>query len=228
MKKIFLPFSLLLMLLSACIGDDIIFDTVAETLRITNPLDTLAVGDSYTLELLFTNNVGIEEVRTVSWSSTDPSVLLVDETGTLTGIAKGEATVIATLELADNTPLTVSRLIVVDQETVANNTGVRKGTIKTTSSYLLKGGFEISKEGTDLQIIIDDDYEASTALPGLYVYLTNNPSSTTGALEIGEVTVFKGTHIYTIGGDIALNQYDYLLYYCKPFNVKVGDGEIGD
>ena len=47
-------------------------------------------------------------------------------------------------------------------------------------------------------------------------------------MEIGEVKVFKGAHRYTIGGDIALNQYKYLLYYCKPFNVKVGDGEFGD
>jgi len=146
MKKIFFPFSFILILLSGCIGDDIIFDTVPETLRITNPLDTLAVGDSYTLELLFTNNVGIEETRAVTWSSTDPDVLLVDDNGMLTGISKGQATVIATVELADNSPLNVSRLIVVDQETVANNTGIRIGTIKTTSSYLLKGGFQISKE----------------------------------------------------------------------------------
>jgi len=62
----------------------------------------------------------------------------------------------------------------------------------------------------------------------LYVYLTNNPSTTAGALEIGKVTVFEGTHIYTIEGDIPLNQYNYLLYFCKPFNVKVGDGEIGE
>ena len=47
-------------------------------------------------------------------------------------------------------------------------------------------------------------------------------------LEIGAVEVFKGAHSYILEGDIPLNQYDYLLYYCKPFNVKVGDGPIGD
>ena len=39
------------------------------------------------------------------------------------------------------------------------------------------------------------------------------------------VNIFDGAHEYTFtGADIF--EYDYLLYYCKPFNVKVGDGEI--
>lgn len=220
--------SLMGLLLGGCIGDDIIYDTVPETLRIINPLDTLAVGDTYTLNLFFTNNVGLEEQRNATWVSSDQAVLLVDNSGTISGVSKGEATVTATVELPDNSPLSVSQRIVVDQETVVDpNTGTsRKGVIKTTSNYLLKGSFEVSKDGTNLVVEIGDDYEATTALPGLYIYLSNNPNSTQGALEIGAVEVFKGAHQYVLDGNIALNQYDYLLYYCKPFNIKVGEGPI--
>lgn len=230
MKKINFPLFLMVLLYGGCIGDDIIFDTVPETLRIINPLDTLAVGDSYTFDLLFTNNVGVEETRPAVWSSSDPGILAVTETGEATGISKGQATVTATVELADLSPLRVSQTIIVDEETVPQdpNDNIRQGTIRTTSSYLLRGSFEVKKENTDLVINIFDDYEASTALPGLYIYLSNNPNTVQGAMEIGAVEVFKGAHTYRVEGDVALNQYNYLLYYCKPFNVKVGDGEIGE
>ncbi|MEM9549152.1 MAG: hypothetical protein AAGA77_24405, partial [Bacteroidota bacterium] len=62
-------------------------------------------------------------------------------------------------------------------------------------------------------------------LPGLYVYLTNNRNTTANALEIGAVEVFNGAHTYTVE-DVGINDYKFLLYFCKPFNVKVGDGEI--
>lgn len=219
-----------MVLFGGCIGDDIIFDTVPETLRIINPLDTLAVGDTYAFELLFTNNVGIEESRVATWGSSDPAILEVDAQGQATGVSKGQATLTARVELADQSPLSVSKMIVVDEETVEQdpNSTTRQGIIRTTSNYVLKGTFELKKDGENLILEVFEDYEATSALPGLYVYLSNNPNTTQGALEIGAVDVFRGAHSYTISGDVPLNQYDYLLYYCKPFNVKVGDGEIGE
>ena len=40
------------------------------------------------------------------------------------------------------------------------------------------------------------------------------------------VQVFDGAHEYALPAGIGLLDYDYLLYYCKPFGVKVGDGAI--
>ncbi len=102
---------------------------------------------------------------------------------------------------------------------------IRSGVIQTTSSYVMEGDFEIRIEAGQLLIDIADNYWASFALPGLYVYLTNNPNTTANALEIGAVEVFNGVHQYLVN-DVGLNDYNYLLYFCKPFNVKVGDGEI--
>lgn len=228
MKKKYILFLAFGLFLGGCIGDDIIFDTVPEDLRFIAPIDTLAVGDNYTFQVLFTNNIGMEETRSVNWSSSDQAIVAIDNTGQASGISKGSATITATVTLDDGSPLSSTRLLVVDAETTGGGGGndQRQGTIKTTSSYVLQGDFVVTKEGTDLIISILDNYEASTALPGLYVYLSNNPSTTQGALEIGEVEVFQGAHSYRITGDLALNQYEYLLYFCKPFNVKVGDGKM--
>ena len=103
----------------------------------------------------------------------------------------------------------------------------KEGTFVTTSSYRLEGSFTLSANGEDVILEVGDDSVASTSLPDLYVYLTNNPNSVNGALEVGPVEIFEGEHSYTIS-DVGLNDFSHLLYWCKPFTIKVGEGEIKD
>ena len=220
-------FGLLLSLLSSCIGDDIIADEVPERLRINNRIDSLKLGDSYQFEVMFFNNIGQQEERQVSWNTSDANIISVDQNGLATANEKGTATITATVNLPDKAPVEDSFDVVVsDVTTEVEENGNRSGTIKTTSSYVLTGDFEFFEEGTALTLSFADNYAASSALPGLYVYLTNNPNTITGAYEIGEVTKFSGAHSYEIPADVGLDTYNYVLYYCKPFRVKVGDGEI--
>lgn len=213
-------------ILNACIGDDVVFDTIPENLRITNSAETLAVGDAYQFESRFTNNIGETEERDINWRSTNLSVLSISLAGLAMGVSQGEAMVIAEIILNDGRSVSDSALVVVsDTTTVSNNSDQRNGKIKTTSSYLLTGNFSLKEIGDKLILSFESDYEASSSLPGLYLYLTNNPATNNNAFEVSKVDVFKGEHSYEISG-VELNQYDYLLYYCKPFSVKVGDGEI--
>ena len=101
----------------------------------------------------------------------------------------------------------------------------KSGTIATTSTYALSGDFTLSEEGNNIILEFADNYNASTALPGLYVYLSNNQNTIANAIEIDRVQVFSGAHAYTIP-NVGINDYKYVLYFCKPFNIKVGDGEI--
>jgi hypothetical protein len=98
--------------------------------------------------------------------------------------------------------------------------------LQTTSSYELKGDFVLKEEGGVLKLSFASNYQASTALPGLFIYLTNNPSTSSGAFEIGAVTEFEGAHSYDLPNSIDLMDYEYVLYFCKPFNAKVGDGQF--
>ena len=222
MKRITLFFIPWLVFLSGCIGDDIIFDTVEESLRIIDKVDTLAVGGTYLFSALYTNNIGMEEAANIQWISADPEILEIFDNGEAVGRQKGSTIVTARVgDIRDEVE------VVVDQETVVSTGNIRSGEIRTTSSYILEGSFELSAAGPNLLLSVADDYRASSSLPGLYLYLTNNPNTTNGAYEIGEVKVFEGAHSYEIDGtEVRLDQYSHLLYFCKPFRVKVGDAEI--
>lgn len=213
-------------LLSSCIGDDIILDTVDELLRITQQASSIAVGESFQFEARFTNNIGETEEGRVIWSSSDETILNIDANGLATGLQQGSASVIAEVPLANGDVLREEMPIEVSSvTTVVEMPSIRTGEIITTTFYTLEGDFTLEEQGDSLLLNIADNYRASSDLPGLYVYLTNNPNSINGAFEIGEVSVFEGAHSYQLSG-VELNDFDYILYFCKPFRVKVGDGEI--
>lgn len=210
--------------LASCVGDDIIDDEVDPDLRITNPLESLKNGDSYDLNSLYFDNVGIEDKTEPVWTSSDNQIATVNDTGLITGVSKGNIEIIACIGTGNNKVSDTVQFEVGDTTIIASPT-LKFGTIQTTSQYKLQGSFTIVHEGNGIKLSIGADYDASTALPGLYVYLSNNPQSTAGAHEIGAVQTFKGAHDYIIPS-VSINSFKYVLYFCKPFNVKVGDGLI--
>lgn len=134
-----------------------------------------------------------------------------------------------TTKVSDTSPSTTDTdsTPTLDDDVVVTAPQSYQGTIQTTSSYKLTGSYEYGlNDAGQLVLDIARDYEASTALPSLYVYLSNNPNSTSGSYEIAEVIVFNGAHSYTLPSSIDISDYKYILYWCKPFNVKVGDSTI--
>jgi len=214
------------LLFSACIGDDIIMDRVDETLRITSQASSIAAGETFQFEARFTNNIGVTEEGRVAWQSSNEDVLTINQNGLATAIAGGSTTITAEATLEDGSVLTQEMQVEVSMVTVeVEAPASRSGVIRTTTFYDLEGDFTITEDDNTLTIEIAENYLASSGLPGLYIYLTNNPNSISDALEIGAVEVFQGAHSYEIQG-VSLTDYDYVLYFCKPFRVKVGDGKI--
>lgn len=208
-----------------CTGTDVVDDMVPEKIEITNPIMSLKIGDSYELMYRYLNTVGMEEAAEVSWSSSNEDVIQVGQDGAVTALKAGQSEI--TIMLLESNTVMDKLLVEAAEETVVISTGMKRGTISTTSSYELTGDFEMINTETGVKISIADNYVADDGLPGLYVYLTNNPSTVSGALEIGAVSVFSGSHTYEVEAtDLTVETYAYLLYFCKPFNVKVGDGEI--
>ncbi len=208
----------------ACIGTDTVDDFVEPELRVSSPPDTIGFGESFQFEANFLNNVGQPEDADVQWSSANTDVVTIDSDGLATGVSAGSTSITAEVD-ADGIIVTDEVAVTVGEETVVVVVDeTRSGEIRTTSSYRLTGDFEVSEISGGVRIDIADNYRASTALPGLYVYLTNNPNTTNGAFEIGAVQTFNGAHFYEVQG-VTIDQFDHLLYFCKPFNVKVGDGE---
>ena len=228
MKKVSLTLVFVLLVFS-CVKTDLINDRVDPKLFISNPLISLKDGDSHQFEVNYFNYVGKEiENPNVSWSSNNEAVLAITEDGLATGVSNGMSTVTASLTTEEEA-LTISNTNVVTvsfDETI--ETSVKfEGTIITTSSYQLEGSYVLEVLDNDvLRLSLGDDYKASTSLPGLYIYLGNNPNSIANAYEIGAVTVFQGAHFYDLPQSIGLYDYNYILYWCKPFGVKVGEGKI--
>lgn len=229
MKNLNLPLLIFLfaaVLLNGCIKNDFIDDRVDPVLRFISSLDTIQIDTEFQLEAMYLNNVGQEETPTLSWNSLNPEILSVNETGLVRAISAGTATITVSFETDEGITISDQMNITVGASTVIT-IEEKGGTIRTTSSYTLEGAFTIKEIDGTLVIEVAEDYRASANLPGLFIYLTNNPSTTADALEIGPVQVFNGAHTYEIP-EVGISDYRYLLYFCKPFNIKVGDGEIND
>lgn len=211
--------------LTSCIGDDIINDRVDPVVRITNPIDTIEINTSYQFQASYFNNVGQMESTNLSWASSDESTISIDGNGNATANQIGNSMISVEAMTSDGDIVREEQLLTVGNSTVVTS-NERSGTLQTTSSYALGGDFVLKEDGGSLVLSFAENYNASTALPGLYIYLTNNPNTTSGALELGKVTTFSGVHSYDIPNTVALMDYEYVLYFCKPFNVKVGDGQF--
>ena len=99
--------SFLAILLSSCIGDDIIDDMIDPVLRVNNQIDSLAVGSEFQFDIVFFNNVGVQEDTDVEWTSSDPSVIAVSRTGLAVALSPGEVEISVTAQTPDD-DITVS------------------------------------------------------------------------------------------------------------------------
>lgn len=207
-----------------CIGDDFVLDEVDPVLRITTSVDTMQINTMLQFEQMYLNNVGAEENVMTTWSSTDPSVISISTDGLAEALMEGSS-VIKVSYPSNGDVLSDELLVNVGQNATSMGNDSVEGMIQTTSSYVLKGDFTLEEMDGGLRLSLADNYQASTALPGLYIYLSNNKNSIANAMEIGAVEVFSGAHQYDIS-NAGINDYSYILYFCKPFNVKVGDGTI--
>jgi len=168
----------------------------------------------------------VDDGTEVIWSSSDQSIIFITSDGLATAISPGEVEISATALTPDEELVVSFNVVAGDVTTEAEVAQTRSGVIETTTFYDLEGDFVISvNDAGNLLLEIADNYQASASLPGLFVYLSNNPNSIAGAFEISEVEVFRGAHSFEIEG-VDINEYNFLLYFCKPFNVKVGDGDI--
>jgi len=208
---------------SACIKDDFVDDFTEAELRITTVLDTLAFDTEFQFEATFLNNVGEEEAAMIEWMSDNEQVISINQEGLAMALSEGSATITARYiidaeEYIDSVEVAVGASTVVTVQSIESS-------IATTSSYVLEGDFSFTETADGVSIAFKENYEASQALPGLFVYLSNNRNSVASALEIGAVEVFSGSHTYDVS-NVDFSDYKYLVYFCKPFNVKVGDGEF--
>lgn len=208
--------------LNGCIKDDIIQDRIDPDIRITNPLDTIGIGTTYLFETEHLNNAGQAEIVNLMWSSADTSIISIDNTGLAKGKAFGETMITVQTLTSPSVQTTIS--VAVGNTTAVTAVTDRMATINTTSIYTLGGDALLQNNNGTITLTLAANYFADNGLPGLYVYLSNSTNTNAGALEIGPVSVFNGSHSYTLPSGTDINAYQHVLYFCKPFGQRVGHG----
>ena len=122
----------------SCLETDYIDDRVDPKINISNPLLTLKIEDSYPFQADYFNYIGEKiENPSVSWSSSDPSILEISESGLATAISFGSATITASLVTTEEElTITSKDLVTVSTATLTESIEF-VGTVVSTSSYQL-------------------------------------------------------------------------------------------
>lgn len=205
--------------------DEVIVSGVQETLSINNPILELDLNGTKTHQYTttYTDQNGQVGSPQVNWTSSDSNIASVSSSGFVTALQEGEVTITASVT-GNNGNITSE-----DEITVINTSSVIVKTGTLSGSYSLRGTFSIREvdNSNNLELVLNDDYNLSDQVPGPYLYLSNNTNTINGALEIGRVTTFSGGHKYIIP-NTGINEFRYVLYWCKPFSVRIGHGEIED
>ena len=184
--------------------------------EVTGAKSMLDLSESVNLTARALNAEG-QEVSNVdiTWESTDSSIASVSSNGIVTGENTGSADIIASADqVTGSYPVTVGQ------------TSERMGQFESLNGYQTSGSVKLTL-GTDeaVDINLGDDFSADNG-PGLYVYLSNNRSSISGGVEIGELRSNKGADTYNVPADVTLDEYDFVLIYCRPFGVGFGSAEL--
>lgn len=207
-------------LLLGCIGTDVVdIELVDEKLTISTRLSSLAVGDTYQFMAGYFNNLGEEEMATISWTSSDENIISISDDGFAEAHMAGEVTISAMY-------MGVEDVIEVRASDETSEVNTRSGSFMGTNRYTVGGDFNMIEEGGELILTFEENFQASAG-PGLFIYLSNSATTTTGALEVGSIKTNRGKQVYEISLDQAgLFTYDYVLVWCKPFGVLFGLGEF--
>ncbi len=208
------------MVLTSCIGTDILDDAVDPEVVILNPVTSIEIGTTYAFMAEYRNMVGMPEDVPLTWESDDPGVISIDNDGNATALTEGETRIRVS---TDN----VETFLLVEAGAMTSGPLTeRVAQLQTSSSYPLSGTARLLKTSDGLILRFDEDFQTTSALPGLYVYLSNNTSTTNNAYEVAKVSAFRGAQEYIISDLEDLSSYKYVLFFCKPFVVPVGDGEL--
>ena len=82
---------LLLFAMIACVGEDIDYDFQPSVLKITNPIESIRVNETYQFTTRFTDNIGGILTADVNWRSRDQSIFSVDDNGLVSAKTIGGA-----------------------------------------------------------------------------------------------------------------------------------------
>ena len=136
MKKEFFILTLPLIILQACIKDDIIDDFIADKLIINTPMDSIKIGTSVQYHATYFNNIGKIDSIQLDWKSSDTSVININNLGKVTAKNKGTVTITVSGLSSKNILLTDSDIVSVGDITTAQKLDKSGSLLQTRVGFI--------------------------------------------------------------------------------------------
>ena len=149
----------------------------------------------------------------VSWATSVDSIAIINDQGLLSALTTGEVEVTATVDG------------IVSNLALLNVLGTsRMGNFQETpnTSYRLEGSVVLEQtEAGGLQLRFLDTFSVSNG-PDLHVYLSSESRVNGRSVDLGELQTVSGAQTYAVPNSIEMDDFDFVLIHCLPFNVTFG------
>lgn len=189
--------------------------------EITGAPATLNVGVSLPLQAMaFNMNDQALLGQSFSWASSNTAVVSVDANGVITGQGAGTATITATAAGIQSLPVAIQVL-------PAGGLS-RSGQFSGNSGYTVSGTATLQQTGNELSLILGSNFSSGNG-PMLGVYLAKNASgglNSQNSLKLDNLKSNSGMQTYPVPAGVGLQDYDYVVIYCIPFNVRFGTAKL--
>ena len=156
-----------------------------------------------------------------AWNSTDMSIVEVDQDGLVVARSSGVAMITAEVEGVRSKPVVVR----VESADMQMRTGMFQK--KPGTSYDVQGtGILTVESGGESLLSFKDDFLCSDG-PRLHVYLAERDRVEASSLDLGQLKANEGAQSYTIPEGAGLEDFNYVIIHCVPFNVTFGFAMLG-
>jgi len=195
---------------------NVVSDTNAvASVEISASVTNIEVGGSLQFDAIVKNSNGTPiSGNSVSWQSSDVSVLSVNSTGLAAANEVGSSVVTASVNQVQSNEISV----LVNQAMTTS----RMGTFQGRNNYRVSGTVVLSAQN-NTQLQLDFSNFSSQNGPGLYVYLSN---SLNGGIELEALNQRSGSFSILLPANITIDDYDFVLIWCKPFGVPFGSAQL--
>jgi hypothetical protein len=151
----------------------------------------------------------------ITWQSSNTSVATIDQAGNLVAVSTGNTQIVAKAAALQSVPLVIE---------VAEDIQSRTGNFSGSGGYSVAGTATLKKNGSVLELSFGNNFMASNG-PMLGVFLAKNASgslSSNNSIKVADLKSNSGGQTYPVPSGIAINDYNYVVIYCIPFNVRFG------
>jgi Electron transfer DM13/Bacterial Ig-like domain (group 2) len=207
---------------AAGISDSVLITVIADlsqpaSVVITSAAPTeLTPGQNWPLsaQVLNGNNVVIAGAP-IAWQSSNDAIATVGSDGVLLAVSAGSVQITAKSGSLTSLPMNLN---------ISAPNQARSGNFAGNGGYSVSGTATLTAEGGNLSLQLGSNFQASNG-PMLGVFLAKNASgalTTTNSLKLGDLSSNSGAQTYAVPAGVAINDYNYVVIYCIPFNVRFG------